>query len=65
MFLGWKINDPTRTFKGSVFRHEHAANLDVLALAAVLISKEIRWECLLEHQGDALAHDAEGMNRIH
>src|SRR6266851_3093195 len=65
MLFGWEIDDPVWAFEGAVFRHKHMPDFDVLALAGVVVSKEIGWECLFEHQGDALAHDADGIDGIH
>jgi hypothetical protein len=65
MLFGREIDDPVWAFEGAVFRYEHAPDFHVLAFAGVFISPKIRGKGLFEHQGDTLAHDADGIDRIH
>ena len=64
MFLGWKIDDPLGAVQLHAGLHEHPADLHLARFAGGLVGREVRAEALLEHEGDALAHDADGVHRV-
>ena len=65
MLLGREIDDPPRAAQRASFCDKHPANLDLMAFASIFVSKEVAGECLLEHEGDSLAHHSHRIDRIH
>ncbi len=64
MLLGGKVDDPLRPIHVAAVGHEHPTDLDVAALAGDGIGLEVLRERLLEHERDALAHHANGVDGV-
>ena len=65
MLFGRKIHDPARPQQLTRLGNKHLAGDDITLFARLGIGAHIGREPLLEHQGDPLAHDTDGVDGIH
>ena len=64
MLLRWEIHDPPRAGKFSGFGDEHRSGVYLAGFASLCIQAEVALETLFEHQGNAFAHDADGVHCV-
>ena len=65
VLLGREIDNPARAVEFHTGHDEHFTDAHFARRASRRISLEVFREPFLEHQGDALAHDADGVDRVH
>jgi hypothetical protein len=65
MLLGGKVDDPARADQFVDFSDEHGASYDSARTARCFVLAKVIGKALLEQQGDALAHDANGVHSIY
>src|SRR5262249_40079135 len=64
VLLGREVDDPFRANRAQVLGDEHLPDVHLTAPSGSLIFLRALGECFLEHEGDALAHDALLVDRI-
>src|SRR5664280_928232 len=65
MLLGGKVDDPARPIQLTRRRDKHPADANLPGLARRRVTPVVLRVTLLEHQGDATAHHADSVDRVH
>jgi len=65
MSFSREIYYPLRPEQFFSLRNEHFTDADFLQRTRAFVCFEVFWECLLEHQGNAFAHNSHGVDRVH
>ena len=65
VFLRGEIDDPPRPIEFHPGGDEHLPDLHFPGFAGRRILSEVFRKLLLEHQGDAFAHDPDGVHGVH
>ncbi len=64
VLFGGEVDDPAGTVQFVRLCNEHLASPDFARLASRCVQAKVVLEPLFEHQRDALAHDADGVDRV-
>jgi len=65
MLFGGEVDNPARAHQLAGLGNKHAAGLHLASLAGFGVGLHVSGKALLEHQGNALAHDTNGIHRVH
>ena len=64
MFLGREVDDPARPGEVVVWDHKHGSDLDLLLTAGLGVDARVLREGFAEHEGNALAHYTDFVDRV-